>query len=131
MWRLLSQARWFLWDCRHRLQERLNSLRLKRHPDKTAVLRTSDGLKFLGFVIRPDEVRLQQGVIRRFNRRRKRQQWLFQHGRIGLRQIRESLRAWNAHVSQANSTGIRKVHSQRMRFRRSRVERRNRADHGR
>ncbi len=107
-----------LWDCRQRLQDRLNSLRLKLHPDKTALLRTHDGLKFLGFVIRPDEVRLQQRVIQRFNRRRKRQQWLFQQGRIGLRQIRESLRAWNAHVGQANSVGIRRALSQRLRFRR-------------
>lgn len=113
---LFSNDKAFLWTCRQQLQERLNTLRLKLHPDKTAVLQTKDGLTFLGFVIRPHDVHLQQGVIQRFNRRRKRQQWLFRNGQIQLRQVRESLRAWNAYVSQANSFGIRRALMKRMRF---------------
>lgn len=113
---LFSDDKSFLWDCRDRLQTRLNRLRLKLHPDKTSVLRTDDGLKFLGFVIRPNEVRLQQKVVQRFNRRRRQQQWLFRYRRITLPKIRESLRAWSAYVRQANSVGIRKALWRRVRF---------------
>ena len=100
-----------------RLAAALEGLRLRLHKSKTQVRPTHAGVKFLGFVLRPEQRRLQQSAIRRFNRRRRRMQREFQRGTKATADIRSSLQAWLAHISIANSEGIRRELWRRLVFR--------------
>ena len=97
-----------VWDWHQRLKERLADLRLRLHRNKTQLRPTRAGIKFLGFVLRPEGRRLQQSTIRRFSRRCRRMKRQFRQGSIAAPAIRRSLKAWLAHASNANSMGIRR-----------------------
>ena len=93
---------------------------MKLHPEKTQVLRCDVGVKFLGFVIRPDEIRLQQRTIRRFSRRLRLLKKQFARGEITAREVGVSLRAWRAFIRTANSKGIARDLWKRVVFQRKR-----------
>ena len=89
---------------------------LRLHEHKTQLRPGPTSLKFLGFVLRRTDRRLQQTGIRRFNLRLR---WLrreFREGRIDFPEIQQSLQAWQAHIRDANSEGIRKALWRRVRF---------------
>lgn len=109
-----------LWEAHGLLQERFATLRLRLHEHKTQLRPGTTSLKFLGFVLRRTDRRLQQTGIRRFNLRLR---WLrreFREGRIDFPEIQQSLQAWQAHIRDANSGGIRKALWRRVRFARRR-----------
>ncbi|MCH8243267.1 MAG: RNA-directed DNA polymerase [Planctomycetes bacterium] len=66
---LFGDSKSQLWEWHSALQERLATLRLRLHPDKTHVRPTFLGLKFLGFTIYQNGRRVSQENIARFNRR--------------------------------------------------------------
>jgi hypothetical protein len=67
-----------LWAWRRRLEAALAGLRLRA--DKTQLRPARCGLKFLGFVLRPGQRRLQQGALTRLNRQLRRWRWLRARG---------------------------------------------------
>ena len=91
-------------EARQRLEEKLAALRLRVHRDKTYVRPSRCGLKFLGYVIWPEQRRLQQGAWVRLNRRRRR--WLTVQGRAASVTWRLSLQAWRAYARHANTVGV-------------------------
>lgn len=109
-----------LWDAHARLQECFTTLRLRLHEDKTQLRPCASSLKFLGFVLRRSGRRLQQTGIRRFNLRLRCLRREFREGRIGFREIRQSLQAWQAHVQDANCDGLQRALWRRVRFTRER-----------
>jgi len=113
---LFADSKAHLWDCRDRLVEELQSLRLRLHPEKTQVSRCQLGLKFLGFKLYRDGRRLQQSALARFNRRLRRLRWQYANGEIDTDTIKRSLQAWLAHAGQGNSKGIRRDLWSRARF---------------
>jgi retron-type reverse transcriptase len=115
---LFSNSKSELWQWRDMLRDRLGAYRLRIHKNKTQIVRSDRGVRFLGFVIRPAGRRLQQQGIRRFGRLLRRLQWEYRHGLIGAEQIRGSLRAWQAHVSTGNTAGIQKAVWKKVVFRR-------------
>jgi hypothetical protein len=60
--------------------------------------------------------RIGQRGLRRFNRTLRRLKWRFRHGLIGAKQVGRSLRAWQAHIGTANSTGVRRDLWRKVRF---------------
>ena len=112
-----------LWDAHARLQERFTALRLRLHEGKTQLRPCASSLKFLGFVLRRSGRRLQQTGIRRFNLRLRCLRREFREGRIGFREIRQSLQAWQAHVQDANCDGLQRALWRRARFTREPDER--------
>jgi hypothetical protein len=113
---LFGDSKAELWDVRRQLQNRLNAMRLKLHSTKTQVRPSAQGLNFLGFKLSRDGRRLQQSTLQRFNRRLRRQKWLFRRGALKPGEISRSLTAWTAHVKHANSLAIRRLLISRMRF---------------
>jgi len=108
-----------LWEAHAQLAGRLATLRLRLHADKTHLRPCASSLKFLGFVLRRTGRRLQQTGIRRFNLRLRGLRREFREGRIGFREIRQSLQAWLAHVREANCDGIQRALWRRARFTRA------------
>lgn len=100
------------------LRDKFAELRLRMHRDKTVIAPTRCGLNFLGFRVHPESIRLSREAIERFNRRLRRQKWLYAQGRITPEELRRSLAAWRAHAEHANTFAIRGVLMRKARFRR-------------
>lgn len=115
---LFANSKQALWAMRDALSGRLAGLRLRLHQNKTHVDHAGAGLRFLGFVLRPQGRRLYQAALARFNRRVRRLRWLFARGETTAEAVRRSLQAWRAHAAWANTTGIRRVLWRRLRLRR-------------
>jgi retron-type reverse transcriptase len=105
-----------LWHIRDRLVVFLEKLRLRLHRDKTHVGACRSGIRFLGLVVRPESLRLQQRAIKRFSKRLRRLQWLYDNRRIDTKRLRRSLDAWRRYAMYANSLGLRKMLWRRARF---------------
>jgi len=84
-----------------------NSLALQMHEGKSQIYDTKKGVKFLGFRIYRDYRRLASDNVRRFRKRLKKFNYLFENGKIDADQIRDSVRCWAAHSKYANTTGLR------------------------
>lgn len=113
---LFAKSKSILWNYRNCLAERLSSIRLRMHDNKTQIGRSEQGLKYLGLKLFRDGRRLQQASLKRLNRRLRRQRKLREAERIGFPAIRCSLRAWLTHARQANSFGVIREISRRFVF---------------
>lgn len=84
------------------IASRAASLRLKLHAAKSRLHRTSDPVKFLGFVLRRTRtgvtVRLEHDNVVRFRRRMAWTQRLFAAGALGIDEVRSRVQAWRAHA---------------------------------
>jgi RNA-directed DNA polymerase len=103
---LFGQTKRDLWEAAQAISGQLSDLRLRLHPHKTQLRPARTGVTFLGFQVFRDGRRLTGESIRRFVRRRKDFQRRFRAGKGSFRHVRQSLRAWQSHVSLANSKGI-------------------------
>jgi len=85
------------WDA---IQARCDALRLRLHPRKCRLHRTTEPVAFVGFVLRRDGdrvvVRLRQENVRRFRTRLATKVALFEAGALEPHDVIESLRAWLA-----------------------------------
>lgn len=112
---LFGRDKKLLWNWHAALTEKMASLRLRLHKDKTYIRPSTTGLKFLGFRLHRDGRRLLSSGITRFTRRLRCQRWLKSQGVIGANDVRRSMQAWLAHVACANSIGIRRAIFRRLR----------------
>ena len=119
---LFGDSKEVLWEVQNNLSSRLADIRLKLHPHKTIVNRSTRGVNLLGFRVFPNQKKANQTSIRRFNTRRRQWQWLAAQGLLHWPDVRASLRAWLAHLDHSNSTGIRRVLVRKLRLRRRLTE---------
>lgn len=113
---LFGDSKQSLWEIRDHLAERMARIRLQLHPHKTVVSKSDRGVRFLGFRVFPDQKRLTQAAIRRFNVRRRNWQWQAEQGSLDLSDVSLSLQAWLAHLDHCNSKGIRRELLKRLRL---------------
>jgi retron-type reverse transcriptase len=91
-------------------REYLAGLHLEIHPDKYRLVRTASGLDFCGFVVRADgRIRVRSRSVRRFARRYRQRRWGVKEGRLEASALTQSVRAWVAHASHAQSVGLRRA----------------------
>ncbi len=83
------------------------SLRLRLHPDKTRLHRTSEPVRFLGFVLRREgrvvRVRLHAENLRRMRRRVRKLQLLYAAGAYDAAEVGQRIRGWLAHASHGDT----------------------------
>ena len=115
---LFGDDKGMLWATRDLLSEKLQTLRLRVHPDKTQIAPSVGGVSFLGFRNRPSERRLMSSGVKRFNRRLRLLKWRFSKGMTDGPRVRASLQAWLAHASKANTRGLIRAIFKQARFRR-------------
>lgn len=108
-----------LWKVRDAVQQLLGENRLRLHKNKTHVRLSASGVLFLGLRVWPDETRLSQQAIKRFNRRRRRMQHEFSNGQINCQTVQNSIRCWSAWAEQANASQIRKTLIRKIRLTRA------------
>jgi RNA-directed DNA polymerase len=89
--------------------EKLRELRLDLHPDKYRLVPTASGVDFAGYVAFANgRVRVRSASVRRFDRRYKRMLWELRRRCMPAGDVTESVRAWVAHASHAQSVGLRR-----------------------
>jgi hypothetical protein len=85
-------------------------LRLRLHPGKSRLHRTTDPVPFLGFVLRRrgagTVVRLREDNVRRFRRRAALMSALFRAGAIEVDEVRARVQAWLAHASHGHTRAL-------------------------
>lgn len=95
-------------------------LRLRLHPIKTRLHRTTDPVPFLGFVLRRHpggvRIRLREDNVLRMRRRMRQASDLFYAGAIDLDEVTCRIRAWLAHARHAHSQRLIEAELARLRF---------------
>jgi hypothetical protein len=103
-----------------RIEERCLTMRLRLHPGKTRLFRTSDPVPFLGFVLRrtPDgvSIRLRHENVVRFRRRMAAVRALHAAGAVPLAEVTTRVRAWLAHARHGHTRALCEAELARLRF---------------
>ncbi len=91
------------------IEDKLAELRLTMHPDKYRLVPTTCGVDFAGYVVFADgRVRVRSSSVRRFDRRYKMLLWEVRRRRMRAAKVTQSVVAWVAHASHAQSDGLRR-----------------------
>lgn len=93
-----------------RVRERAGELRLRLHPEKTRLYRTSDPVAFLGFVLqrRGDgvQMRLRQDNVRRMRQRVRAMKVEYAAGGMLPEEVTARLGAWLAHARHGHTRAL-------------------------
>jgi retron-type reverse transcriptase len=89
------------------MEQYLETLRLKLHPNKSRVYRVTDGVDFLGFRIFPDHMRVRKSVVKGYRRKLREMVQDYQNGALSLSGVRASIQSWIGHVKHADSYRLR------------------------
>ena len=115
---LFGDSRERLCEMRARIEEALCVLRLDIHPRKSRLVRTRDGVTFLGWRVFPDHTRLVRGNVVRFRRRMRDLQARWSEGAIEWAGIETRVRAWIAHAAHGDTWRLRQQLLEQFAFRR-------------
>ena len=96
-----------LHETRECVEELLCSLRLTLHPRKTQILRTVDGVTFLGWRLFPNRKRLVRANAVQFRRRMRTMVAQYSVGAIDWDEIQCRVNAWIAHAAHGNTFRLR------------------------
>ena len=97
----------YLSDLRAKIRTRLHESRLILNDGKSRVRRLREGVEFLGFVVLPDRIRLNQRALRCQRRRLRALQKLYREGALSWDEVKASLQAWNAHAAHGDCWRLR------------------------
>jgi hypothetical protein len=97
-----------LWEIKEAMAAYLETLRLRLHPTKCQVFRTSDGVDFLGYRLFPTHRLLRKATAPRFIRWLRRQSEQYAQGQVSLQQVHHSVQSWLGHACHADTYGLRK-----------------------
>jgi hypothetical protein len=100
--------------------ERCFALRLRLHPGKTRLHRTTDPVPFLGFVLRRTphgvSIRLRHENVVRFRRRMATVRALYRAGALPLGEVRSRIHAWLAHARHGHTRALCEAELSRLTF---------------
>ncbi len=98
----------FLREVRAEVAWFLAGLRQTLNQGKSRIRRVKEGIEFLGFVVFPEEMRLNQTAVRRQRRRIRRLRREYAGGVIDWPRVAASLQAWNAHAAHGATWRLRR-----------------------
>jgi RNA-directed DNA polymerase len=104
---LFADDKEFLADAREAIENYLAKLRLKIHPVKSQLFATCKGANFLGFRVLPDRIRVRTENLRRAKRRVRQMQQDYADGKIGEKEIIQSIQSWFAHLEHGDTWQLR------------------------
>lgn len=106
-WVVFDNNKGRLEDVKVRMEEYLENLRLRLHPNKCRVYRVDEGIRFLGYRIFPTHRLLPKDNLLRMRRRLKALSIAFKEGQINLGGIRQSIMSWIGHAAHADTYRLR------------------------
>jgi hypothetical protein len=93
-----------------RIEERCNALRLRLHPQKCRLHRTTEPVGFLGFVLQREgsavRVRLRTENVRRLRARMAWTRALFECGALEIEEVTARVKAWLAHARHGHTRAL-------------------------
>jgi retron-type reverse transcriptase len=104
---LFSDDWGFLAEARVAIEEYLAGLRLRIHPVKSQLFETRHGASFLGFRVFSDRIRVRTENLRRARRRLRRMQREYAQGKIGCKEVSQSIQSWVAHLKHGDTWRLR------------------------
>jgi retron-type reverse transcriptase len=104
---LFGDRKQVLHEMRQAIEDYLEGLRLRLHPGKSRVYRSSEGVTFLGWRLFPGRARLVRPNVIRFRRRLREMRRAFGSGEIGWDHIRPRVMSWIAHASHGDTWRLR------------------------
>ncbi|MEC4815117.1 MAG: RNA-directed DNA polymerase [Scytonema sp. PMC 1069.18] len=104
---LFSDDWGFLAEARVAIEEYLAGLRLRIHPVKSQLFETRYGASFLGFRVLSDRIRVRTENLRRARRRLRRMQREYAQGKIGCKEVSQSIQSWVAHLEHGDTWRLR------------------------
>lgn len=104
---IFHDSRAFLVEMREAVREELLGLRLRLNERKSRLRRVREGVRFLGFVVTPDRLRLDRDAVRRSRRRVRALQEGFRDGALRFADVRRSLDAFSAHARHGTTHRLR------------------------
>jgi RNA-directed DNA polymerase len=93
-------------DARSAIVEELSAMRLSLNEGKSRLRRVKEGIRFLGFVVTPSDIRLAQPAVRRARVRGRALTRGYAAGILRLEDVRASWRGWCAHVEHGRTQGL-------------------------
>ncbi len=96
-------------EIREAVRERLAVDRLRLHPNKAYVTRTSDGLNLLGYLVFPRRRRLRNDNGHRFARKLRRMARAYRVRRLEWDAVVASTQSWIGHAKHADTDGLRRT----------------------
>ena len=105
---LFADDKQLLWSWRDAIIDRLADLRLTLHHERAQVFPVTAGIPWLGFRVFPTHRRLKRQNVKAFGRRLRAQRDAYHAGQVTVDQIRQSLQAWIAHASHADTYRLRR-----------------------
>jgi retron-type reverse transcriptase len=94
-------------ELKKRIKIFLEKLRLKLNDKKTRIFRTSDGVRFVGFIVYPHKTRICGENVRRFRKRLGRIKERYAVGEITEKAVKQSVCGWIGHAIHADSYRLR------------------------
>jgi len=103
----LGNSKAQLYKIKARMQEYLDTLRLKLHKRKCRVYRVTDGIRFLGYRIFPTHRLLDKGNALRMRRKLRKLSCRYREGHIPLENVQQRIQSWISHASHADTYQLR------------------------
>ena len=110
-----------LWETCAAISERLETLRLRLHPRKRQIYRTTDWVDVLGYQVRRDRRRLRNDNGLRFRRHLQAMARAYACGRLAWKDVDASVQSWIGHARHADTEGLRQALFDAVSFRRERT----------
>lgn len=105
---LFSDSKSELWEWKHRIRDKLQSLRLRFHEHNSQATPVTQGVPWLGFIIYPTHRRLKRRKVTHARQRLKHRYQEWQTGKITFAEFDASVQGWINHVRYADSWHLRK-----------------------
>jgi len=112
---ILGNSKSELWDLLTKIEEELAALRLTIHPKKVSLVRATERVDVLGYIVTPDRRWLRNDNGYRFIRRFKNLAVQRRNGSIGFRELNAHIQSWIGHAQHGETLGLRrKIFSQQL-----------------
>ena len=104
---VLGNSKERLGKVKKKIEDYLDSLRLKLHKRKCRVYRVKEGVTFLGYRIFPTHRLLKKGNALHMRRKLKKLSRQYSEGRISLEKIQQCIQSWISHAAHADTWKLR------------------------
>jgi RNA-directed DNA polymerase len=105
---ILGESKVELWQLKNILEQQLQKLGLQLHIKKQQLMRTTERVDILGYVVSKDKRWLRNDNGHRFQRKLKHKATLYKQGKLEMAEIKPSVASWIGHAKHGETLALRK-----------------------